>query len=128
MNRNFSIRDAVLFELSGEILDVCELLSVGFRPGSFPTVEMLWRVGSSNQQLQIIFSQVQDFIIRGRDEEYPSQSGAALSIVGFSNGDPDLTEPELYVEPTHEMNYITFVMNDRSAFAIKAGSANMRLL
>lgn len=128
MNRNFSIRDAVFFELSGETMDLCELLSVGFRPGGFPSVEMLWMIPSSNQQLQILFSQVQDFMIRGRDEEYPLQSGATLSIAGFSNGDPDLTEPELYEEPTREMNYMTFVMDDRSAFAIKAATANMRRL
>lgn len=128
MNRNFSIRDAVFFELSGEVLDVCELLSVGFRPGSFASVEMIWGIARSNQQLQILFSQIQDFIVRGRDEEYPGQSGSSLGIAGFSDGNPDPVEPELFLEPAQDNNYMTFVMEDRSAFAIKAGNAIMQKL
>jgi hypothetical protein len=128
MNRNFSIRDAVFFELSGEALDVAGLLSVGFRPGISASVEMAWQIAGSNRQLQILFGQVEDFIIRGRDEEYPGQSGSSLSIAGFSNGNPNPNEPELFLEATPENNYMTFVMGDRSVLAVKAAKADMRQL
>lgn len=128
MNRNFFIRDAAFFEFSGEVLDVCQLLSVEFRPGSSPSAEMAWGIQGSNRQLRILFSQVEDIIVTGRDEEYPARSGSTLVIAGFSHGKPDPVQPELYLEPTHEMNYMTFVMADRAAYAIKAAAATMRML
>lgn len=130
MKKNFSVKDAVFFEFAGETLDArgdCELLSVEFRPGAAASVEMNWRVHGSNRPLQILFSQVNNFVIKGRDEEYPLQSGVTLGIAGFScvSLSADL---ELFVEPTPEMNYMTFVMDDESAIFIEAETAVMRHL
>ena len=126
MNKNFSVKDAVFFELKNETLDARELVSVTFHPGTFPSVEMLWVISASNQRLQILFSNTRSFIIKCRDEEYPLQSGATLSIAGFSRGYVDTAEPELYLEPTYDMSYMTFVMPDKSAFFISADTVLMR--
>ena len=128
MNRNFAITNAVFFEFCGETIDARELLLVRFQPGQVPAVEMLWKIQGSNQQIEVVFHQVTDFKISGRDEGYPPESGAMLGIAGFSDGNPDTLEPELYLEPTSEMNYITFFMNDRSSISIKANAASMRRL
>jgi hypothetical protein len=131
MNRNFAIKDAVLFEFLGEVLDLrseCELASVHFQPGIVSSVEMLWSISGSNQHLQILFTQVHCFLVKERDQEYPLQSGVTLLIAGFSSRNLPDFQPELYVEPTYEMNYMTFVMNDSSAFLIKAESGVIRRL
>lgn len=128
MNKNFQIEDGVLFTFSGESVDMrgeCELLSVELRPGLSPCVEMIWGIDLSNRRIQIVFESVDDFIVKGRDTEYPVKSGAVLAIAGFSNRDDYSYDGEFYVEPTREMKYMSFVMDDTSAFLIKAESANM---
>ena len=129
MNKNFQIQDGVLFTFSDESVDMrgeCELLSVELRPGSSPRIEMRWRIDRSNQMIEIIFESVDDFMVMGRDTEYPVDSGAMLAIAGFSNRDDYSPDGEFYVEPTRGMEYMSFVMDDMSAFLIKAESANMR--
>lgn len=129
MKKNFNIKDGVLFELSSETIDLrsdCELGSVEIRPGESPCIEMRWRIDRSNQYIHIHFTSVEDFIVRGRHTEYPTQSGAMLAIAGFSNGAPCGGEDHFYVEPTQEMSYMSFVMDDMSIFLIKAQLASMR--
>ena len=129
MKKNFGIKDAVLFEWSGEIIDIrgeCELLSVEFRPGNSPSVEIKWKIEQSNQQIHMIFNSVEDFIFRGRDTEYPLESGAMLLIAGFNDGVNRGSEDQFYVEPTQEMNYMSFAMDDRSVILVRADSVIMR--
>ncbi len=129
MKKNFYIRDGVLFGFEGELIDVrrnCELISVKFCPGKSPSVEIKWKVEHSNQQVHMIFSSVEDFIVGGRDTAYPVESGAMLAIAGFNDGVSRGSEDQFYVEPMQEMNYMSFVMDDRSAIFVRAGSANVR--
>lgn len=126
MNKNFSIKDAVFFELFGETLDARELISLVFNPSNTDMIEMLWKVNGSNRQLKILFSEVQDFSIKGRDQDYSQQSGKMLAIAGFTDGKLNDAEPELYVEPTVEMNYLTFVMHDALTIFVKAENASMK--
>lgn len=130
MNKNFSVRDAVFFESSDDTFDIrgdCELIEVQYRPGISASVEMIWKIRNSNQHLQMLFTEVRDFIFRGRDTDYPAQSGTMLGIAGFSGRDIDETLT-LYVEPEHDMSYMTFVMDDMSAVLIDAEKAVLRRL
>jgi hypothetical protein len=127
MKKNFSIRDGFLFELSDGILDVrgeCSLSRVEIYPGSHPAAELIWDIDGSNQILRMSFTGLEDFVIKGRDKDYPFQSGVTLKVAGFSDGSGFVGE--LYVEPTKVMSYISFVMDDMSAFLIKADLANVR--
>lgn len=129
MKKNFNIRDGIIFEFSQEILDMrggCELISVTFCPGNSSTVEIKWKIERSNQLVYIIFSSVEDFIVRKRDAEYPLESGAMLAIAGFRDGVSCEREDQFYLEPTQEMNYMTFFMDDMSAILVRADSAIMR--
>ena len=130
MKKNFNIKDAVLFEFSGDMIDLrgdCELISVDIRPGHSSTVEIKWKVDDSNQQIHVIFNYVKDFIVRGRDTDYPLESGTMLSIAGFSDGISRENEDQVYSqEPTREMNYMSFVMDDWSAILVRADSVIMR--
>jgi len=129
MRKNFSINYGVLFEFSGEIYDLrgsCELMGVSFRPGSISSVEMIWGIDSSNQQIVIKFTSVEDFIVRGRDSAYPLKSGTMLAIAGFSDGISVGSEDQFYLEPSQEMSYMSFLMDDLSAFLVKAESVSMR--
>lgn len=129
MNKNFNIKDGVLLECSGELFDLrggCELIGVNFRPGKLSSVEMVWKVDRSNQQIEIDFKSVEDFIVKGRDSEYPLQSGTMLAIAGFSDGVSVGGEDHFYLEPSQEMSYMSFVMDDMSAFLVKAESVSMR--
>lgn len=131
MKKNFVIKDGVLFEFSGEVLDLrgdCNLVSVEFQTGVSPCVRMHWGIQGSNQQIQILFSSVEDFIVIGRDPEYPPESGTMLKVAGFSSGTSGVDEGEFYVEPTQEMNYMSFVMDDISSFLVKADSISIRRL
>jgi hypothetical protein len=129
VKKNFVVKDAVLFGFSGEMIDLrgdCELASVNFYPGKSPSVEVKWDIQRSNHQVHMIFSSVEDFIVRSRDVAYPAESGAMLAIAGFSDGVSCGSDDQFYVEPTQEMNYMSFVMDDRSVILIKAGSAIIR--
>ena len=130
MKKNFAIRDAVVFECSDKKFDLrgdCSLVSVEFYPSFSSSVEIKWKVEQSNHHIFMMFSSVEDFIVRGRDSEYPPESGTMLAIAGFSDGAPCRGGEQLYVEPTQEMNYMSFVMDDMSAIFVKAGSVIMEL-
>lgn len=128
MNTNFSIKDGLFFVLSGEVLEIPQLVSVEFRPESVPSLDMIWRIDRSNEQVGIFFRGVRNFVIRGRDDEYPPGSGSLLKIAGFSGSVTNFDETELYVEQSNEMDHMTFVMRDTSAFLVKCENATMQRL
>lgn len=129
MKKNFDIKDAVLFSFSGDQIDLrgdCELESVSFFPSNNPIVEIKWNIENTNHKLNVKFISVEDFIVRSRDESYPPECGTMLAIAGFSDGISCGSDDEFCIEPSQGMNYMSFVMDDQSAFLIKAGSAIMR--
>ena len=131
MNRNFCVVNGVFFFFAGIEIDVrgtCRLLSVHFRPGASATVEMVWAINSSNQHLSMTFANVDDYIVRGRDFEYPAESGTQLAIAGFSDGVSCSADDMFYVEPTPEMSYMSFVMDDASIFLVKSQSSEIRIV
>ena len=122
------IRDGVIFSFPDQI-DLrgdCELVSLTRYVGLHSSVELDWKINGTNQALQIKFSEVEDFQVNGRDLEYPYESSATLGIAGFCQGLALEHDAELFVEPSEEMNYLAFVMDDHSAIFIKAASAYMR--
>jgi hypothetical protein len=86
----------------------------------------LWRISGSNQQIKLVFDRVTDFIVKGRDPAYPVESGAMLALAGFTDGSSFAPDGEFYVEPSPGIGYLSFLMNDMSAFLVEAGSATMR--
>lgn len=123
MNKNFSIEYAQCFVVSDERSDVRELLSLRFQPGPSASIEIIWALCGSNERAQISFSNVHDFVVKGRDQEYPIESSAMLKIVGFSNGRLDAADQELYLEAVTDVDYMTFIMDDASAILIRAETA-----
>lgn len=129
MDKNFAITDAVLFDISGEIFDIraqCQLLNIKFWPGSSSSLEMVWSIDGSNEQFSILFSQVQNFMIKERDEGYPLESGRMLKIAGFTQGHVNFQNCWLHPEQEDDADYLAFVMDDSTTILVKAGTANAR--
>ena len=49
-----------------------------------------------------------------------------LALAGFTNGSTFAPDGEFYVEPSPGVGYLSFLMDDMSAFLVEAGSATMR--
>lgn len=130
MIKNFSIRDAVTFDFPTEInlRNNCELLSVTINVVSQPSVEMNWKIINTNRSLRIIFTGLEDFEVRGRDPEYPCKSARVLGIAGFCSKSTYTYDNDFYVDSDNEMNYLAFVMDDRSAYLIKSEKGQMEIV
>lgn len=129
MKKDFTIKDAVFFEIQDETIDVrgdCRLISIAFLPGDTSSAEIRWAIQNSNQQLHMKFSLVEDFIVSGRDAEYPASSGSVLAIAGFTGGLEAVGDGQFYVEPTEDRGYMSLSMNDGSAIFVKAESVIIR--
>ena len=129
MNKNFAIKDAVIFEFGAEIIDLrgdCELVSVNYHPGEDSLVKLKWSIDGSNQNIEMVFSAVENFMIKGRDSAYPQQSGVMLAIAGFTDGTSCGGDDKFYLDASQEMNYMSFLMDDMSTFLIKSESATIR--
>jgi hypothetical protein len=127
MKCNFLIKDAVFFEVSGKVLDKLNLVGIEVFRGTAQAVKTRWQVPCSNQQVIITFTEVTDFIVKGRDRQYPLESGIMLRIAGYSQGNIDEID-DLYITPSFDFAYMTFVMEDASAFLIKAETASLQRL
>jgi hypothetical protein len=131
MNKNFTIKDAVFLQFDNQLIDLrgeCKLQKVIVFPGKSSSIELRWDIDHSNQQVQILFNYVSDFLVTARDREYPAECGSTLAILGFCDGAWPKSEDTLYIEPTFEIDYMSFIMDDRSAYLIKADSAFVRLV
>jgi hypothetical protein len=127
MIRNFTIRDGVIFGFPEEI-DLrgdCELSAVTRIVGPHSAIEMEWKIIGTNEILRIRFTGVENFEVRRRDEGYPFESAVTLGVSGFCR-QFDNAEADFFVEPSDEMAYLAFVMDDKSAFLIKADAGQMQ--
>ena len=129
MKSNFVIEDAVRFVLPDESVDLrgeCDLTKVSMLPGNSLRVELVWNIRGSNQQVTIDFREVTSFIVSGRDDAYPFESGTTLAIAGFTDASSFDPDGEIFCEPTQAIAHMSFIMADKSAFLIKAASATLR--
>lgn len=130
MITNFYVNDATFVNYSEGRLDLRDYRLVRVRLEAHGTfdLEILWSSRSSNNQFQMLFTDLNDFVVTPRDKAYPADSRVRLGLAGFTNSVTSAANLSVTSEADGSDAYFALLMDDQSAYFVNARLGHIQLI